>query len=854
MKLLLSEEEKYADDCRAIKDIVEHYIIDGEQQVSLKQKKIRQLYNMANGVINQEDYIDYKEEEMALSEFLQTDIDDLGLMFYPIIPNIIQAILGEFDKRYSKYYVGATNPEHTNALLEKFSADLRDQLINSAEALFFNENPEPTDQQMQEFQKSEKIRDYYLTDYRSAIERWANHKINVDTSRLHVKDIERELLRSLIVTEQPYVHVNYIDGDYRLEHWPEEEVFMLKSPRNRDASESMVVGRFEHRTIDSILNEFANMLTADQVEQLVGWTSDIHGNEFVVNNMKQTPNVDAHLESEKNFRGFDRLFNMQERRYDDFQTDLVRVTHMYMLLPTKYGKLRYIGDGVDVKTIVSEDYKVTIKPEYGNGPEKDADNLVYGEHIDWFYMNTLWRAIRIDNHQNSWKLEKKVETDENAIWVMCQPNEIQYSDSNFRFGTRIPVHGGPVTNFYSNPISGVERAMPSQIMYNWLGNRMQQLIATEVGKFIIINQNMLPQDSFDGSWGKNNLEKFFMVAKDFSIAPADPSVNNMGQSATQISGGFGQVVDLTKTQELLEKANLMGVIKQDVFQQFGFTPQTLFGDAQPQQTASSQAQGMQRSLTQIQHYYTRLDEIMKLVWETLLETAQFKASTQDSELLSYMGDDKARVIFNTNTDGFLMHKLACYVKSSAADADTLLRIQQNALTNNTMGADALESAAILAAKTTPEVMHQLEKLRDRRQQEQMALEARQAQQQQELVQQNHVNTMEQLQKQAEESELEFQRELILSQIKAVGYGNSTAGEISHEVERLAKADLERDKFNATNDYRERIEQAREEVHKDKMGESAKTRQLQEKIKMKELELREKDIIARNKRSNAIAKD
>lgn len=844
MKLILSDKEKYARDKMRIKEIVEHYVLEGETQVLVNEEKIKRLYNLANGVMVQEDYVDYKEERDVFAN-QGVQLDDAGLSFYPIIPNLINGILGDFDKRHSEYFSYAVNPEHSNQILEKLTEELRTNLIQAAEALFLTE--ETTEEDYQKFLNSDKIQNYYLKEYRSTVEQWANHTMNVDRERLKMKSVEREILKQLIVTESPILHVNYLDGNYRVEVIKEKDFFKIQSPNNNDLSLSQVAGWFEYMTVDTVLNQYANFLKEEDVERLVHWGGELHGSEFIINGVRQTGNRTEFEDSLNNWRNFTKM-NLTQRRYDDFQSDLVRVTNMYFIIPRRVGRLYYKGDGVEFSQLVSDDFKVTLKPYYSG--KKSVENLTYGEHVEWFFVNELWRSISIDVTHRP-KNTNKLTEDENTIWVFLDKNPIQYSDPDFRFGIRMPIHGGPTTNFYSDPISGVEKAAPLQVMYNWLWNRMQQILSTEVGKFIIINQNMIPQESFDGHWGQNNLLKWFMVAHDTSIAPADPSVTNMGSNAAQISGGFGQVVDMTKTQELLEKAALAREIKMECYQQFGFTPQSLYGEMSPQQSAKSAALQVQRSLTQIQHYYTRVEEIMKMAWNTILETAQFKVSNDGTDMISYMGSDEARTIFKTQSDGFLMHKLNTFVRSSAADLADLEMIKQIALNNNTLGTDLLESAAVAMAKSTPEIMSKLKSAQQKREKQEAQIRQEQAQQQQQLLEQQGQQQKEFLAMKAEQDEINFQRDVVLAQIKATGYGNDSAGTIADEVQKLAKQDLEQAKYESTLAYRDKVDAFKRETFEAGQGESQKQRDLQEKIKMKELELKEKDIEARNLRSRAI---
>ncbi len=836
---------RYGRDIDKIKKLTKHYKLLGEQQVYYRRNRIKRLYNLANGTINQEDYIDYaNERDLFVAEGIE--LEDAGLMFYPVIPNLVNAILGDFDKRYSEFYALAVDPEHTNGILKELTGELRNLLIGQAEALFMAN--EPTEEQYQEFMTSDQILDFYSTEYRSTIEQWANHIIKIDEERLKMKRLQREVLKQIICTEMPFVHVNYIDGNYTVEVLNEADVFYLQSKYSSDVTEAQMIGYFEDLTIGSILNKFANLLTEEDIERIVGWADEVYGADFRINNFRQTGNVDRYRESKENYLTFSRLAERTERKYDDFQTEMARVTTMYFLLPERVGKLRYIGEGIDTTMIVSDDFKVTIKPTY-NGKKK-MENLLHGEHVDWFYINRLWRSIEIDVRHSKTRHSTE-NTDQSTAYVLLEEHPIQYSDINMRYGVRIPIHGGPTTNLYSDPVSTVEKAAPWQIMCNWLGNRMQQLLSTEVGKFIIINQNMIPQESYDGAWGKNNLLKWFMVAHDTSIAPADPSITNMGQNSAQISGGFGQIVDLTKTQEILEKAQLFNAVKNEAFAQFGFTAATLYGDVSPTQTGASIAQQMQRSLTQIQGFYTRLDEIMRSVWDTVLETAQYVAASESNVSLSYMSNDKARVIFNTNTDGFLLHKLATYSKSSAADMHTLETIKQAAISTNTMGADSLELAEMITAKSTPEILNKLnvlseKKLREREREGQM-----QQQQQQQLLEQQHQQRMAELAELEKQADKKFEQDVILAQIRATGFGNSSASEVAKEVKMLAEQDLNERKFESMLDYRDMLNQQKQDQNSSKQANQETDRELKEKIEMTKLELRRKEIDAANQRTKTM---
>lgn len=311
------------------------------------------------------------------------------------------------------------------------------------------------------------------------------------------------------------------------------------------------------------------------------------------------------------------------------------------------------------------------------------------------------------------------------------------------------------------------------------------------------------------------------------------------------------MVDLTKTSDLLDKLTLFRQLKEECFQQFGFTGQFLYGDYSPKQTGVAVAQSQDRSLTQIQSYYTRLDDIMRRVWDTILETAQYVSSQAGTETISYMGDDKARVIFNTQTDGLLMHKLATFTKSSALDMQDLQSIKQVAMSNNTLGLSAIEAAMVMTTHSTPELMEKLAVIQDKKNRERELQAQQEAERQQQVIQQTHQNNLEVLQREEVQSEREFEQNLVLEQVRALRYANSEVTEIAEEVERMSKRSLEERKLDATVAYREQLDRFRRDQMDHKERQKDKELTLKDKMELKRLELREKEIEASNQRTKKL---
>lgn len=853
LKLLLTENQKYNNDKELVKKLVLYYEAMGFQQVYSKTERYEKLYNLAEGVINPEDYIKIQQDDPDLFKALDGNKleEDANLKFFPIIPNIIRGIMGDNDKKYTEYYASAINPEHTNNLLENLTADLRSSLVSNAMQLFLAENPNPNEQQVQLFQESEKIRQYYSVEYRPEVELWANHTMNIEDERFKIKEIERKVLKQILVTEDPVIHINFTGSGYYPEVLREKDCFHLKSPSLDDYSESMMFGWFEYENLGTVLNNHANDISNKDMETLKHWVDNYYNPGFVINgleNFRTGNKVELH-EAKQNWINFKTLEVGDNRRYGDIHDNLIRVTTIYFLLPRKVGQLTYKSNGVTYTDIIDENFVVTYPAVYDKSfGVKDSTTLMEGEHVDWFFINELWKAKKLDINLYSENYRDQT-PDTKSIWLYLDRNEIQYSESKFRYGIRIPVHGGPVSNSYNRNFSITESLQSWQEMYNWVWNGIQQDLATEIGKFFIFNQNIIPQESFDGSWGKHNLEKFYLVAKDTSLAPADDSITNMGQPSVQAHGGYGQVVDLTKTEEVLGKANLGRLIKEEAFREVGFTSEFIYGDYSPKQSARSVAQGQQRSLTQVQHIFTRLGEIMQRARTTMLETALHLTIKNPTVQMSYMTRDQTRNIFSASTDQFLLSTLDVHVKSNVEELEIIETIKQLMLTNNTLATDPLELVSMLTFKNIPELFNKLKELKlekDYKEQKQQEQEARQLQEQ---IEAQDRKVQAELQYQTDRDQLDREKDILVAQIRALGYGEGTPAEILDAAQRAQS--LKEAEFLHKREYAEKVEDYKAKQIEQKERKNKSDRELKELIELRKLELREKEIQARNKRTKAM---
>lgn len=798
-KLVMSEEEKEEDHFYSMKTLVYNYERIGRQQLQMIRREIIKKFNLAYGVIDQSDYIKESSEYDAEITMLANEDLQFDLKFFPIIPNIVNTLANYLTKIKVEYSALAVNPEAQNEILEQKNEQIKNLLISKAKELFdFNmeeqgvtpqTQPDVYQQQLDVFMALPKIQQYFSVDYRLDIEAWAAHRIEIDNQKHNMRDLEKDLMFNKITCDRPFIHTNLLDEDYRPEVLRPENCFYLRSPYAKDVSEGVMFGWFEYDSSVNLINKYGNKLKEEDIQKL----QQFYLSTRFTQNTRETRNVDVpdDIAMAQNYIGFKTEFRDRSDhnfRGDEWKEQLVETMHMYLQVPRKLQKLIMVGtDGAKVSTIVDENYKVTVKPIY-SGKTKNENTLVFGEHVEPFYINELWRCIKIN-------LTRNPNPDlGNDIWVVLEKYPVQISNPKIsKYGSLIPVNGGPQTNEYSPSVSIVDKCKPWQVFYNYLWNRNNQILETELGVFMMFNQNMIPQESLGEEWGKNNLIKFLLTARDTGLAPLDVNLNQMGQQTPGLTGGFGQKMDLTRTDEVLSKARLAEICKEECLQIVGISPQ-LLGDISPNETATGVTQGIQRSITQLKHLYDEHFLMMEKARQTMLEIAQYIAIKKGSIEESYMTSDKQRVIFQTTTENFPLYQIGIYVTSDFNDMLLMEEMKINILRDNTLGADVIDKLSIVDSNSIGQMY---DKLKDLQQSKEKQVQERQRQEmamQQQLIQAESDRLEKRMEFERGQLLLELESRENQAELRALGSTGFAQGNGVEEITKLKTQQLKEDTF------------------------------------------------------------
>jgi hypothetical protein len=776
----------------------------GLQQIIHSNSKLKKNYDLANGVINKSDYIldDTNEYRDLVSIMTNETNSPFSLKFYPIIPNVINVFEGEYSKRDSRIIVKAVDEFSQNEALD-YKLDLITQLLTSnatekmmAQLEIEGVNPESEDGQkrIQLAQEVAAAQTKFKT-FRGIAEQWGQHTVECENEKFKMYEKEAESFRDSLVADRAFWHIDIQDLAYAPEIWNPLNTFYHKSPDVKYISEGNYVGRILMMSIPDVIDMYGSRMTPDQLEQLKEAQSQLIGTAFGArtdtDRNDPTKFWDAsktYDQQSKNSIYTDQYLSMKAmqndltglnwNRLDSFTSEMfqnqnmVRVTTAYWKSQRKVGNLtRITEDGVLTKEIVDETYKVTDKPKYDKSlvNKEQVDNLISGEHIDWLWINQVWRGIKIGPNNTTFFTSKGIGFD--PIYIKVEPLPFQFKGQSSLYGTKLPVEGRIFSERNSVSNGLVDKMKSNQIGFNIVNNQVMDMLADETGKVIMIDPNMIPRSSMGQSWGKHNYSKFLQVMKDYQIAPIDASLQNTEAPST----GFNhfQQVDLSKTEQIMSRLKLAEYFKNEAFSIVGITPQRL-GSVAASESATGVQQAVNNSYAQTEKYFDQhINYLMPRVRQMMLEAAQYvtaeKIRTQGKDTITYLNRAEETEWFNIELDNLLLRDYQIYPMSKANIKALVEKLHTLAQENNTAGGSLYEIAQMMTIDSPSEIISKLKEA-DAKREEQVR-----AQQEQELTlqQQEQQFLAEQQEKQLAHDdywrERELQAEIYQAEIKTLGY-------------------------------------------------------------------------------------
>lgn len=831
--------------------------LQGMKQLRRNARRLLKNYKLANGIIDKTDYLIEEDNENAQLIDILTKEDEsaLELRFYPIIPNVINVMIGEFAKRNDRILYRAVDDLSFNEMLEEKRAMIEQYLVTQAERKLIMkmaeagadlEDPEMQQQMQEQIKSLPEIQEYFAKDYRTLHEEWATHQHKVDEERFKIKELETLAFRDSLVADREFWHFRMMEDDYEIELWNPVLTFYHKSPNARYVSQGNFVGKIELKTVSDVIDQFGYLMNEDQLKSLEAIYPVRSAGYAILGQQNDGTFYDGTRSHDWNTQGpslgmrqfmsvTDPFLNMgddilgsimreSEDLFDYGTNNLLRVTEVYWKSQRRVGHLTRISeDGMVIQRVVDESYKVTEKPLYNTmlNKNKTHENLIYGEHVEWIWINEVWSGVKIGPQRPTFygNMDSNGFT---PIYVKLEPLPFQFKGDFTLYGCKLPVEGSIFTDRNSKSVSLVDKMKPYQIGYNVVNNQIADILIDELGTVIVLDQNALPRHSMGEDWGKNNFAKAYVAMKNFQMLPLDTSITN---TENALNFQHYQVLNLEQTQRLMSRIQLANYFKQQCFESMGISPQRM-GAVNGQETATGVEQAINMSYSQTEIYFTQHSEyVMPRVHQMRTDLAQYYHSKRPSVRLQYLTTMDEKVNFEINGTDLLLRDFNVFCTTKVNTRQVMEQIRSLALSNNTSGASIYDLGNIIKSESIAEITHVMKNIEQKTT----------AQRQEEMTQQQSMEQMRQqaeterqqqkLQWEAEQAELDRENDLQIAEIRAAGYGSMqdiNKNNQSDYLDSLAYLDKRRaqnedanfkreQELNRSNQNREKMNLQREEL-------------------------------------------
>jgi hypothetical protein len=162
---------------------------------------------------------------------------------------------------------------------------------------------------------------------------------------------------------------------------------------------------------------------------------------------------------------------------------------------------------------------------------------------------------------------------------------------------------------------------------------------------------------------------------------------------------------------------------------------------------------------------------MPRVHQMRTDLSQYYHSTKPSIRLQYTTSADEKVNFEIEGSTFLLRDFNIFATTKANHRAVLEQLKQLAISNNTTGASIYDLGNIMKSESIAEVSHILKDTEEKQQQMRQQEMQQQQQLQQQQIQAKQQEEQMKLQFEQEENDKERQKDLLVAQIRAAGYGS-----------------------------------------------------------------------------------
>lgn len=803
---MLTLDEKSEDWIRAVAD---YYETCGWGNVERKAHKIQKNFWLRHGKLDQSDYIINPEVNplsQAIGMIVPPESTSPLQQFYPLIPNFVDVLRGEFIKRDNTWTIEAIDPFSINAAFENKSNQFREIMSQMAMlekqqsmaemGLTPEVDPEQYQAQMQEYMKRLQEVELEAKNFRTTGAKWADKVIRIHEKRYNLSELEPDAFESMLIADREFWHLDLLDDDFKLELLNPKWCDYHKGPNVKYVSDGDYFLWFDFMSAGDVVNKFGRRMTEDDLLKLKDiyvktanmivpdylksrgtteyydlskpWSqaTDLNpamndallGKELAYSYMR-SPNFDHNQDVD--------IFNPVWGRMTTGTPQMFRVMRLYWRSMRRIGWLTKINrDGTRPDPDwIDENYKVTEEPVYDNSVIKDKtkSNLLYGEHIDWTWVNEWRHVIKISPNQKHtfWMNSQNTLS---SIYIDGSPVKFQFKGRNNPFDSLPPVEGCEFSYLNTNANSFVDRAKPLQILYNISMNKVPNKILNDYGNKLAIDRRHMQNFSMNNS--TNSLDPVEAYEDKLMNSPIldytlDAESLRLGQPA------LPQVLQLSTVQEAQFYFTLAQNIKWEAGELIGISRQRTGGAKASEAVGNFQAQ-VNFSETQTEKYYEQHGHLMQRVRQRMLDATQYYTTFNESNRDIYMNESHENVWLEINGMDNLLPQYNLYLESKANVRAALQKISQFLIEENTLPIKPSAKIGAIVEQSLPKLLSLIKEGEMEAEQREDAQRAHELQLEQEKRNTLLAQLDQQKQQKVMEKQMDYQRETDVAAIRSAG--------------------------------------------------------------------------------------
>ena len=409
----------------------------------------------------------------------------------------------------------------------------------------------------------------------------------------------------------------------------------------------------------------------------------------------------------------------------------------------------------------------------------------------------------------------------------------QHKDLSNLNSCKLSYIGATYDNLNSETTSLVDRMKYFQYMYNIIVYRIELLTASDQGKQLFMNLNMVPKKS------GINLEKWMYYLQASKIGFLDPTEEG--------NKGVGDVtqavkeIDMSLASDIQKYISLAEYLERRCGESVGITKQ-IEGQIGQDEAVRNTQQALVQSANILEPYFEMHNNIKRNALQALIECAKVAYAEFQPAYLSYVLDDMSRRMVSMDYDLLENSTYGIFVSNSQKSNETLQMVQQlshAALQNQkielsdvikVMRSESIQEAEELLLTSETARMEREAQAQNAQLQQQAQIEEKSRAWEKEKMDIEHQNNMEEI---TLKGQLDIQKQTILS----LGFNEDK------DIDKDGMPDvLEIAKFNVDAD----IKMKKQQLEEDKLN-------YQKEADAKKFEQKDKEIKIKQQQGNKVIK-